>query len=135
LDPAEKITLGDWIAPRVATPGPWAWALGRVGARVPLYGSVHKTVDPGHASEWLNLLLDAHSRNVEGALFAIVQLARLTGDRSRDIDDSLRNRALDAVRSAHAPQSWQRLLLEVVTMETGDQARAFGDTLPAGLAA
>jgi molecular chaperone DnaK (HSP70) len=135
LDPAEKITLGDWIAPRVATPGPWAWALGRVGARVPLYGSVHKTVDPDHASEWLDLLLDAHSRNVEGALFAIVQLARLTGDRSRDIDDSLRNRALDAVRSAHAPQSWQRLLLEVVTMETGDQARAFGDTLPAGLAA
>ena len=58
--PAEKIILGDWIAPRVATPGPWAWALGRVGARVPLYGSVHKTVDPDKASEWLNLLLDAH---------------------------------------------------------------------------
>jgi hypothetical protein len=135
LDPAEKITLGDWIAPRVAIPGPWAWALGRVGARVPLYGSVHKTVDPDHASEWLNLLLHAHSQNVEGALFAIVQLARLTGDRSRDIDDSLRNRALGAVRTAHAPESWQRLLLEVVTMETADQARAFGDTLPAGLAA
>jgi hypothetical protein len=135
LDAAEKSTLGDWIAPRVASPGPWAWALGRVGARVPLYGSVHKTVDPDHASEWLNLLLDAHQRNVEGALFAIVQLARLTGDRSRDIDDDLRNRALDAVRRAHAPESWQRLLLEVVAMETADQARAFGDTLPAGLAA
>jgi hypothetical protein len=135
LDPAEKITLGDWVASRVTTPGPWAWALGRVGARFPLYGSVHKTVDPDHASEWLNLLLDAHSRNVEGALFAIVQLARLTGDRSRDVDHALRNRALNAVRSAHAPESWQRLLLEVVTMETADQARAFGDTLPAGLAA
>jgi molecular chaperone DnaK (HSP70) len=135
LDSTEKITLGDWIAPRVAVPGPWAWALGRVGARVPLYGSVHKTVDPDHASEWLNLLLDAHFRNVEGALFAIVQLARLTGDRSRDIDDSLRNRALDAVRRAHAPESWHRLLLEIVTMEAADQARAFGDTLPAGLAA
>jgi molecular chaperone DnaK (HSP70) len=135
VDPAEKVTLGDWIAPRVATPGPWAWALGRVGARVPLYGSVHKTVDPDHASHWLNLLMDAHARNVEGALFAAVQLARLTGDRSRDIDGGLRNRALDAIRSAHAPQSWQRLLLEVVIMETADQARAYGDTLPAGLAA
>jgi molecular chaperone DnaK (HSP70) len=135
LDAAEKSTLGDWIAPRVASPGPWAWALGRVGARVPLYGSVHKTVDPDHAAEWLNLLLDAHHRNVEGALFAIVQLARLTGDRCRDVDDDLRNRALDAVRRAHAPESWQRLLLEVVAMETADQARAFGDTLPAGLAA
>jgi hypothetical protein len=135
LDPAEKITLGDWIAPRVAVPGPWAWAIGRVGARVPLYGSVHKTVDPDHASEWLDLLLDAHSRNVEGALFAIVQLARRTGDRSRDIDDGRRDRALDAIRRAHAPESWQRLLIEVVTMEAADQARAFGDTLPAGLAA
>jgi molecular chaperone DnaK (HSP70) len=134
LDPEEKIMLGDWIAPRVASHGPWAWALGRVGARVPLYGSVHKTVDPDHASEWLNLLLDAHSRNVEGALFALVQIARLTGDRARDVDDAFRNRALDAVRRARAPQSWQRLLLEVVIMETADQTRAFGDTLPAGLA-
>jgi len=135
LDPAEKITLGDWVAPRIASPGPWAWALGRIGARFPLYGSVHKTVAPDHASEWLNLLLDAHSRNVEGALFAGVQIARLTGDRARDVGDALRNRVLDAVRRAHAPQSWQNLLLEVVTMETVDQARAFGDTLPAGLAA
>jgi hypothetical protein len=135
LEPAEKITLGDWIAPRVAVPGPWAWAIGRVGARVPLYGSGHKTVDPDHAAEWLDLLLDAHSRNVEGALFAIVQLARLTGDRSRDIDDGRRNRALDAIRRAGAPESWQRLLIEVVTMEAADRARAFGDTLPAGLAA
>lgn len=135
LDPAEKITLGGWIAPRVITPGPWAWALGRIGARLPLYGSVHKTVDPDHASEWLNLLFDAHAQNVEGALFAIVQLARLTGDRARDIEDRFRHRALDAIRSAHAPESWERLLLEVVSMESADQSRAFGDTLPAGLAA
>jgi len=135
LDPREKIIVGDWIVPRVSTPGPWAWALGRLGARVPLYGSIHKTIDPGKASEWLNVLLDAHSRNTEGALFAIVQIARLTGDRSRDLDDALRTRALDAVRAARAPDSWQRLILEVVTMETADQARAFGDTLPAGLAA
>jgi hypothetical protein len=135
LEAADKIVLGDWIASRVATPGPWAWALGRVGARVPLYGSVHKAVPPDKASEWLNLLLDAHSRNIEGALFATVQLARMSGDRSRDLDDALRMRALDTVRSSQAPESWQRLLLEVVTMETADQARALGDTLPAGLAA
>jgi hypothetical protein len=135
LDPAEKITAGGWIASRASSPGPWAWALGRLGARVPLYGSIHKTVDPETASEWLNLLLEAHSRNAEGALFAIVQLARLSGDRSRDLDDELRTRALDALRAAQAPPSWQRLLLEVVTMEAADQARAFGDTLPAGLAA
>ena len=51
LDSSEKITLGDWIAPRVTAPGPWAWALGRVGARVPLYGSAHRTVDLDH-EDW-----------------------------------------------------------------------------------
>ena len=135
IDAGEKMILGDWIASRVATAGPWAWSLGRIGARVPLYGSVHKTVEPGKASEWLNLLLDAHERNIEGALFAIVQIARMSGDRTRDIDDALRTRALDVLRRSKAPESWQRLLLGVVTMETADQARAFGDTLPAGLAA
>ena len=90
---------------------------------------------PDKASEWLNLLLDAHERNIEGALFAIVQIARMSGDRTRDIDDALRTRALDVLRRSQAPESWQRLLLGVVTMETADQARAFGDTLPAGLAA
>jgi hypothetical protein len=135
LDSEDKITLGDLIAPRVSTPGPWAWALGRLGARVPLYGSIHKTVPPEMASEWLNLLLEAHSRNIEGALFAVVQLARLSGDRSRDLDDADRERTLDVLRVAAVPDSWQRLLVEVITMETADQARALGDTLPAGLAA
>jgi hypothetical protein len=135
LDAQEKTELGDWIVPRISTAGPWTWALGRLGSRVPLYGSVHKTVDPEKVSQWLDLLFAAHSQNVEGALFAIVQLASLTGDRSRDIDERLRARALDTLRSARAPQSWERLLQEVVTMDAADQARAFGDTLPAGLAA
>ena len=135
MDAEQKILLGDWILPRISTPGPWAWALGRLGARVPLYGSIHKAVPPDKAAEWLRRMLHAHQQNIEGALFAIVQLARLSGDRSRDLEDSLRNNALDVLRAAHAPESWERLLLEVVRMETADQARALGDTLPAGLAA
>jgi hypothetical protein len=79
--------------------------------------------------------MHAHSQNIEGALFAIVQLARLSGDRSRDLDDALRASALEALGHSQAPEAWQRLLSEVVTMGTADQARAFGDTLPAGLAA
>jgi molecular chaperone DnaK (HSP70) len=135
LDAREKDVFGDWIARRVSTPGPWAWSLGRAGARVPLYGSIHRTVDADKAAEWLNLLLDAHEKNIEGALFAAVQIARLSGDRSRDIDDGLRDRTLDVLRTSGAPESWRRLLTEVVTMDTADRARAFGDTLPAGLAA
>jgi hypothetical protein len=138
VGPEAKAELGDWIVPRLrsgSSGGPWAWALGRLGARSPLYGSIHKTVDREKAVEWLELLLEAHQRSVDGALFAIVQLARLTGDRARDLDEPLRLRALGAVRAAGAPPSWEKLLTEVVAMEAADQARVLGDTLPAGLAA
>ena len=130
-----KIELGDWVVSRLQTPGPWAWALGRIGARVPLYGSVHKIVSPEKASEWLLALLDANDRGAEGALFAVVQVARLSGDRARDLDADIRNRAVVAVRAGLAPASWERLLTEVVVMEAVDQARVFGDSLPPGLAA
>src|SRR2546422_1261257 len=94
LGPDEKSQLGDWIAPYASTPGPWAWAIGRLGARVLMYGSAHRTVDREKAASWLEVLFDAHQRKVEGALFGIVQAARLSGDRSRDLDESMRIRAL-----------------------------------------
>ena len=135
LPVSAKTELGDWIAPHVVEAGPWAWALGRIASRVPLYGSVHKTVEPAKTEEWLTALLDAHARGVEGALFASVQGARLSGDRSRDVDDAARERVLAAVQGSPTPSSWKQLLLEVVSMQTEDKARAYGDTLPIGLAA
>jgi hypothetical protein len=134
---AERLELGEWIAALLrdpASPGePWTWALGRLGVRMLLYGSVHKVVAPQQAGEWLALLLEAQARNVEGALFAVVQLARLTGDRSRDLDGDLRARALAALQRAEAPPAWLRLVTDVVGMDTADKARALGDTLPVGL--
>jgi hypothetical protein len=64
-----------------------------------------------------------------------VQLSRLSGDRTRDLDDDLQAQTLTIVREAQAPDSWLRLLTEVVAMNAADQARVFGDTLPIGLAA
>jgi len=137
LDPADKILLGNWIGLRLKTPetaaGPWIWALGRLGTRVPLYGSSHKTVPPEIAAAWLASLLNAGLLRVDGATFAIVQLARLTGDRTRDLDDTTREHAVAALASAGAPAHWLRLVREVVGLETADEARALGDTLPIGL--
>jgi hypothetical protein len=135
LNPEDKSELGDWIAPHVTTPGPWAWAFGRLGARVPMYGSAHRTVDPERAASWLQVLFEAHARGMEGALFAIAQIARFTGDRSRDLDESLSGRALQILESSRAPESWRHLLTHIAPMDEADKARAFGDTLPVGLAA
>ena len=137
LDPIAKVELGGWITARLRSRptagGPWAWALGRLGAREPICGSVHRTVPTDQAGAWLALLLETGLHCVDGSAFAATQLARLTGDRTRDLDDDLRARALTALRTADAPERWLRMLTEVVALEAADEAQALGDTLPMGL--
>src|SRR5205814_9965641 len=57
----EKTWLGDLICERLvetkSAGGPWAWSLGRLGSRVPLYGSAHQVVPPRIALRWINVLL------------------------------------------------------------------------------
>jgi len=137
LGAAEKLRLGNWMLARLQNPatsgGPWAWALGRIGARVPLYGSGHKTVDPAPATAWLASLLETGLAGANDTAFAAVQLCRLTGDRSRDLDDEIRARTLAALKTAEAPEDWLRMLTEPVQLAAHDEARALGDTLPIGL--
>ena len=62
----------------------WLWSLGRFGARIPLYGSLACVVPTETAAEWLLALLEL--RNLKQvAAEAIIQLGRLTKDRTRDI--------------------------------------------------
>jgi hypothetical protein len=139
LPPGQKVELGDWIVARLgqsSSPagGPWTWALGRLGTRTPIYGSVHNVLPPAKAGEWAEFLLTLGGMQLEAALFALAQLARLTGDRVRDLEPELRARVLEVLRAADASPSWQRMVAEVVAMEAADKARALGDTLPVGLA-
>lgn len=138
LPAPEKTVVGNWISGRLrssakAGSGPWAWSLGRLGARVPLYGSGHKTVDPEQAAAWLALLLEKGLDRIEGAPFAAAQLARCTGDRTRDIEPVLRESTLAALKTAKAPERWLTMVETVVTLQADDEARALGDTLPMGL--
>jgi hypothetical protein len=113
--------------------GPWAWALGRLGARAPLYGSGHRTLDPAVAEQWLRALLSRPLNEIDDAAFAVAQLARLTGDRTRDLNDEVRAKAAEALKASNAPEAWVRGLTEVVALSEADEARALGDTLPQGL--
>ncbi|MBF5042709.1 Hsp70 family protein [Aggregicoccus sp. 17bor-14] len=137
LEAAQKEQLGGHVAARLRAEarsgGPWAWALGRLGARVPLYGSGHKVVGVEAAEAWLALLLELGLGRIDGAAFAAAQLARLTGDRTRDLDPALRERTRAALVEAKAAEGWVRMVTEVVELAAADEARALGDTLPAGL--
>lgn len=139
LDPSEKLWLGNWIAGRLRQPGVagghWAWALGRLGARVLIYGSSHKTIPAEQAEEWIQLLLSLGLDRVENAAFAAAQLARLTPDRVRNIRDDVREEVSRALEAAAAPEPWRRMVREIAVLEADDEARALGDTLPMGLQA
>jgi hypothetical protein len=137
LEPSDKAKLGGWILQRLKDPqtrgGPWAWALGRLGARAPLYGSGHRALDPLTASQWVEALLERPLNQIDDAAFAVAQLARLTGDRTRDLDDDIRTRAVTALKASKAPDAWTQALTEIVALSEADEARALGDTLPQGL--
>jgi hypothetical protein len=134
----EKIKLGEWILPKLSDTtasagGPWAWAMGRVGCRVPVRASAHQVVPPETATRWAEELLRADWKKTEAAPFALAQIVRLSGDRARDVSPVLRRQVTEALRAANAPEPWFRPVNEVIALESSDQARVLGDTLPAGL--
>jgi len=74
----------------------WLWSLGRLGARIPLYGPLHSVVPAEIASEWLRTLLNLSTFTAE-TVSAIVMIARHTDDRSRDVDEAIREQAISCL--------------------------------------
>ncbi|MDP6117681.1 MAG: hypothetical protein QGG53_37930, partial [Planctomycetota bacterium] len=65
--------------------------------------------------------------------FALVQLARMSGDRARDIDDDIRMKVLDKLKSIKAAKHHLLLVKEVAELQADEQAQAFGESLPPAL--
>jgi molecular chaperone DnaK (HSP70) len=132
--PARRVELGGWVLERTWTDrDPRLWtALGRLGARVPVYASVHHVVTPAVAERWLDHLLREKWDALPTAAGAAVLLARRTGDRARDVADRVRREVEIRLERAGATAEL-RVLREAVTTETQERASFFGDALPPGL--
>ncbi|AOI84786.1 Hsp70 family protein [Burkholderia cepacia] len=110
-----------------------AWALGRIGARRPFYGSAHSVVPAEVAGGWLDVLFALDWKQVEPAAFAAAQIARMTGDRSRDLPDVTRDAVIKRLSAANASPAWIDMVREAIAFDEADTVRVFGETLPAGL--
>ncbi len=136
LPAARKLELGKVLLARLArkdeSPQLW-WAVGRLGTRVPAYGSAHDVVSAATAAAWLERVLALDWKAVTPAAFAATLLARLSGDRERDLDEALRARVVQRLRTAKAPASWLRMVEDVVELDEVDAGRVFGEALPPGL--
>jgi len=144
---AYKAEIGDWLIAQIMEmpTGPkidaraaaryarYLWALGRVGARQSFHGAAHEVAPAASAESWLNQLLTLDWKKIEPAGFAAAHIARMTGDRSRDINQSVRDEVLKRLSASGAPPAWPSMVREVVELDQAVETRMLGDALPPGL--
>lgn len=134
--PVEQRTqLGTWMLQRIEARGndrgAALWALGRLGSRVPLYGSIQQIIPAETAATWLRTLI-ASPASPE-LPFALLAIARRTGDRYRDLDEASRTAAATRLAELDAAPHWITLVTEGGHLDATEQDLAFGDQLPPGL--
>jgi molecular chaperone DnaK (HSP70) len=132
---ARRSELGGWVLERTWTsrdPRLWA-AIGRIGARVPAYASVHHVVSPATADRWIDHLLREKWGDLPSAPEAAVQLARVTGDRARDVSERARREVERRLVAVGAREDQVRAVRELVPVAEAERAAFFGEGLPVGL--
>ena len=98
----------------------------------PLNGVLHPQV----VQKWIDALLPfepAHQSERMAWTFCLTQLARRSGQRAIDIDDSHRLHALNILHAQKAPSHWIRMVEDVLELEADEQSQMFGEALPIGL--
>ena len=132
LPAAAKETAGLWFEAWFDKIRSW-WPLGRLGARAPFNGDAADIVPTAVAERWLDRLMPLDWKTEDGADFAAVMLARVTGDPARDIDPARRRAVAERLAAIGASLTWVELVTQTTTLSDGDAKRVFGDSLPAGL--
>jgi hypothetical protein len=139
LDAKQKETLGGALLKqlrRSPVPTHGFWALTRLGARALLYGPLNTVVHPQVAAAWVEANLSFEPGNESERMawaFCLSQLARCTGQRALDLDDSWRQAVLSTLRGQQVPEHWAKMVAEVSELEREEQGQLLGDALPIGL--
>lgn len=136
LPAAKKIQLGEWLLSRLQKAGEsgqtW-WAVGRIGARVPFHGSSHNVVPPDTACLWLEQIQTADWKKFPQAGFAATVIARMSGDRARDIDEQARTQIIEKLKLNKSPVSWIDMVEHYKELDENEEKQIFGEALPPGL--
>ena len=137
LSVATKTQIGDMTADLIRkrkyekVRNPMVWALGRLGQRQPLYGPLNNVVPAGDAERWCELLID--TQVYESTQVAVMQLARRTDDRYRDIDDTKREQVVEWMVEHNATSHLIELVQSGGRLADEERDKVFGEALPKGL--
>jgi DNA-K related protein len=108
------------------------WTLGRVAARVPVYGPLNVVVPGEIASDWTVRFLELAPDDPH-TVWTLMQMTRRTDDRYRDIPDKLRERVIGWLHTRGAGKHLITLVHSGGQLDVEEQTRAFGEALPKGL--
>jgi DNA-K related protein len=100
---------------------------------MPTYASVHHVVAHAIVERWLDHLLREKWDELPAAAEAAVSLARMTGDRARDVGAGVRAEVEKKLVRLGGKEEWLRAVREVVTVADADRTLFFGEALPVGL--
>jgi molecular chaperone DnaK (HSP70) len=143
LPVAEKIQLGQLALQEMTRkksepirPVLW-WTVGRLGSRSPAYGPLNATIGKDATERWLTQLLKGPalgaSNGEKTMMTAVVQLARFTGDRHRDLSADLREQTIGYLKSINASEHAIGLVAHGGDLTQEQEAAVFGEALPLGI--
>ena len=120
------------LHPKKSRPQHW-WSLSRIGAREPLYGPIDRVLSPVLVTAWIKTILSQNWKNPRPVGMALSQMARLTGDRKRDLDPEVIKDIVDWLSPHEWAASHIRVLREVVPLAHLEETQMFGESLPSGI--
>ena len=135
LDAGHKTKLGDELLTRLRRDPrnqSGLWALGRCGARAPLYGPLNTVVPPSIAERWIETLLGFKQLSAD-VVAAILLIGARTADPARDISSEAAAAAAERLQTAGVADEMLRTLREPMPHDRADAGRVFGESLPEGL--
>ena len=132
----DKVRLAKALLPRVK-PGKsqdrLLWTLSRLGARDLLYGSVDRVVPPAEAGRWITQILRHPWKKNDQVHFPVAEMARKTGDRTRDLEPGLADTVIKWLQHQKAPGGLVKMVREKTPRAAADRNQQFGEKLPLGL--
>jgi len=109
-----------------------AWTIGRIGSRVPVYGPLNRVISSDRVARWLPRFM-AFDAADSLSLLAVLQMARKTDDRYRDVSEATRQQAAAWLKQKGAPEHYLELVRKGGQLSVEEQGLIFGEALPMGL--
>ena len=132
----DKVVLGKALLP-ILKPGKnqdnMFWILSRLGARELLYGSVDRVVPAKEVVKWINQVMKKIWQKNDPVDNMVAQIARKTGDRTRDMEPEEINRITGWLHKRKAKGSFIRMINEKMIIAEKEKNVQFGEKLPTGL--